>query len=893
MLNIIKIKDSSQKKQILSQFSHDEIGVLVSDIKTKLQIENFLLEKASHLSHYSVSRIQEFFENLFYQLKPDWLLVSDSFLSQMFLEFISNSKEPYLKHLNNPQILMECLEQFLPILFHPESSELLNEWFSKKDESSAKRWKYWYITCQNFFEVMLAKKIIHKSGLKSLIMNEIEKIESFHFPKKNIVVDLGLSLDPCDCFILKEVSKKIDVTFLAPDFNKKEFYKCDDTVYNDLIKDTAPSQIQSISEKKSKQTQVFKIKNETQLQEVKRAVAQVRSWLDSGVLLKDISILAPDIESYWFALLAHFKKENIPVKKSITGRLVDYPYISYWLSALYLHLDINDFSKLEHYFFYNDKGSFYNFRNKYFNFSESKNVKFVKHDKKRNIHDKVTGRDFIDWSLSFLPKEMNKEVLDCIINVVQNFTLDETLRYRSWLKILESEIFNQNIELEEEQSVGVSCLSFNAIDSINASHVFILGLDENSLQVKFSKILNQKDRNSLVIDLGFILPYPHYKENEYKLLWFLQSSHLEEVFFSFSSTNFKGEVLTPSLFYILSNSLFKAQEIELKNLTVWDSLKQQKDLEAILKNFEKDFAQNIKPALQEPICFKSVEEISLSFNRLKTYAECGFRYAAKYLFKLEDKGFQDRELNPMDLGNLIHKLFQEILSQESLEKALENMDTILETIKPKDYKFVHPAQWEIMQKFLKRLSAEFIEKERLRQEALPEMKPVFFEKDIKTYWDKKSSQLSDKGDYLFKGSIDRIDRDTKDNSLWLIDYKGSGYVHIKSWLKNNLFQLPLYAQAVQKNLIEGVKGGISALLYYTYKDFSYKGYVDKKYKGQFFKEKIFFDSEELNKSLKETNEKVKDLLSLIEKGEFFAKPEKEETCDKCNWRKWCRAKHLN
>ncbi len=904
MIKIIKIKDPFQRWNALSRFDFQEECLIISDIKTKSSVEKCLLDKKNYLENNSVLRIHEFFENLFYDIKPGWNLVSDHFLAEVFLEFTSSHSKSWAKNLHNSELLLSYLEQFLPILFHPKNSELLEEWFEAKDESASLRWKHWYYLCQDFFTEMSSRKIIHESGLKSFLMSELSSVKDSFFSKKKIRVDLGVFLDPCDIFILKEISLKVDVTFLIPDLEKKEFYGDSIEVYKKLLEETPSSCVEVIPSIQKNIPIFFKEKNGTQLEEVKKATFQVRQWLDQGVEEDEIVLLSPNIESYWVALQVHLEKENIKVKKGSTASISDFTYIKHWLASLNLYIGSSNFSKLEEHFFYkNTKRSFSHFFSNYFKVSNEKKLnKILKIDKRRNPYEKVKGREFIEWALSFLPKE-DDSISDFILQSFQSFPLEAELMWISWLRLLESEVLLKTKSILEEPSRGISCLSFNAMDSIRGKYVFIMGLDEDSLRVPSSIGLTHKDRESLISDLGFTLSCPHPKEREYGLLWFLQSSQLKEVIFSFSSANFLGDTLTPSLFYILSDTLFKIEESNKldKYLTSWDSQKQQKQVNLIL-NKNSNFIQNIEQALEsEKQAYYPKGEVRFSNSRLKEFGACPFKYAAKYLFYVDDLNVIDREISPLDMGSLVHKLFKQILLEESLDVSEERVKEIIEGIKPSEEIIINEKYWEIIKNFFKKIVFEFLDNERNKREDIGGVKPIELEKKFKAYWNKKTSELDAKGDYPFTGIIDRIDYNEDDNSYLLIDYKASvnSLRHIKSWISDSKddFQLLLYAQALEKGLVEGVNSSkVSGLFYYGYKDFSYKGYVEKESSSvySFFKRsQIKFSRKVLNDSFKESNSKIKNYISSIEKGKFFPFPRDTSVCESCSWRKWCRASHLN
>ena len=65
MFKFIKIKDPSFRWKWLSEFNPKTDCFIVSDIKTKLSLENELLQKHNFLSGFCVMRAYEFYKELF------------------------------------------------------------------------------------------------------------------------------------------------------------------------------------------------------------------------------------------------------------------------------------------------------------------------------------------------------------------------------------------------------------------------------------------------------------------------------------------------------------------------------------------------------------------------------------------------------------------------------------------------------------------------------------------------------------------------------------------------------------------------------------------------------------------------------------------------------------
>jgi len=906
LIKITKIKDPFERWSLLSNFDSQKECLIVPDIKTKLSVEQYLLHHNHYLENDPVLRIYEFYESLFYNMQLQWNLVSDHFVGQFFLDFVSSYSDSKLNHLKDSKKLLSYLNQFLPILFYPKHSELLEEWFSAKSKDSFVSWKKWYYLCKKFFQEMQLKKTIHHSGLKYFLMSELPDVPDLPFLKNSIKVDLGLYIDKIDMDILKELGSKTDVMFLVPDLELKEFYGNSIDVYKEFLSDIPDSCVKKATSNQITSPLFFKHKNITQLEEIKKVTAQIRHWLHQGIKASDIVVLAPDIEAYWLALKIHLDQDNIQVQKASTTSVFHFTYIKYWLASLKLHIGFGDFFTLEEYVFYNNpKESFSHFYAKYSHMFDGKSDLPIlyKKGKTRNPNQKIKGAEFIAWAISFLPKDQH-HLLDVVLQSFQSVLLESELRWIAWIKILESELFTKTIPLVEESTQAVSCLSLNAINSIRGKYIFILGLDEDSLQITSSGSLSQKDRDRLLLDLGFVLSDLHPRTKEYSLLWFLQSSQLKEVFLSFASTDFIGTELAPSLFYILSDHLFKIEANPDVEGAFWDTKRQQKSLDAILSQHSKDVVCGIKQYYKrqdKPIPYYHKENMTLAGNKLQLFDACPFKYAAKYLFYVDDLSALEYEMSPLDVGLVVHKLFFVLLKEKSLDINQKKIKEIIDQFKPDEKNLLGMKQWQVNQKYLIHLSMEFLQKEREKRQDLPHILPIELEKEFTAYWNKSKSTLDHTGDYLFKGRIDRIDYNRETESYLVIDYKPSAdsVTHITSWLNKNAkaLQMPIYAQAIERGLVEDVaRFRVSGTLYYTYKDFKIKGYIEKESDSLYSdlkNSRIQFEREVLKSAFKKANYQIQTSIKLMEEGRFFPKPKDKANCKECSWRKWCRARHLN
>ena len=323
MLKLIKIKDPSLRWKLLSEFDPQTDCFIVSDIKTKLSVEADLLERHSLLPGSCVMRAYEFYKELFYPLDLSWNISSDFFVRELFSEFCEKYTEPWIKNLQNSKSFFAFFNIFLTVLFHQENYNLFVEWFSKKHKPVA--WRPWFELCQKFFDFLESKKTLHEYGLKAFLLYHLPSLDKLAFKKERIFLDLAFSFDFCEKEIFKELSRHKEVFILSPELENRLFLEQTFDVYQKLEEELSSDQIVFLNDRFNKiqrgtqasAADVFKVKSETQLEELRKAVAQVCKWLKNGVSPQDIVIIAPDMEKYWFALKTYFEREKILVKKSV------------------------------------------------------------------------------------------------------------------------------------------------------------------------------------------------------------------------------------------------------------------------------------------------------------------------------------------------------------------------------------------------------------------------------------------------------------------------------------------------------------------------------------------------------------------------------------------------
>ena len=540
MIKLIEMEDPRMRWKFLSETDFERSCFLVSDIKSKQRAEEWLLEERGFLSGQPVMRVRDFLKLIFRQTHPSWRIVSQALLRERF----SNHEGDFLPWLNI----------FLPVISHPESNSLLREWLKDKGNSAGRRWESRYLAAESFFHFLQEKKWIHEEGVKGLLLNQQPDFTGLLAPPKKIIADLGIHFDFCEQEILRALSRRLEVVFLIPSLQKKmpggplPFYK--------FLKEATPPSEKIRQRKQDDAARFFKREYLSALEEAGEAVARVRLWLDQGVEMEDIAFLAPDMERYWPYIHPCLLRKNIKVKKSVTARLTDFPEVMSWLSSLKVHIGKGGFSDMELKAFYKDPPlPFSRFQSLFFQAPERELSKkrLCRKDRVRDPEQTVSGREFAEWAVSLWPDD---SPVVGISSIFQEIPLEESLSYSAWTKVLEEGLFRRETELKGEEAGGVSCLSLNAGYSVRASHIVVMGLNEESLRDETGRLLSQRDFELMIGDLGFPLSFTPDGEKELALQWLLQSSEIREAVLSCPSVDFSGENRAPARFFLLFEKLY-------------------------------------------------------------------------------------------------------------------------------------------------------------------------------------------------------------------------------------------------------------------------------------------------------------------------------------------------
>ena len=497
------------------------------------------------------------------------------------------------------------------------------------------------------------------------------------------------------------------------------------------------------------------------------------------------------------------------------------------------------------------------------------------------------------------------------------------LPYSSCLQLLESYFKTKEVILREETGEGIHCLSFNALSYLSADFVYIMGLSEQNLKTKISSVLPLAQVDSLSRNLGFFIKSAPVDKMEQIISHFMDQKQ-EELTLSFATSDFEGVSASPSFLWLKKA---KAEGRDMQSFDIaqdglWDGQKQKSSVKDILLSHPFSPArvdlmeQSIKVdqgrCLPAPFLGNQPDRITVSL--LEDYVNCPFIFSAKCHFRLWDGPERDRDMPALDRGILIHKLFEDLTA--CLKKGEEPEKSAIMDIIEKHYrtngstsfvhtkgglcfqtKKLHPLIWEKEKKHILQKALIFLKREKDNTTLLKDHKYMALEKAYDCYWNEKTNRFDKVGDIHFKGKIDRID--SYNQTYHIIDYKGQMATgsSAPSWEFQSNLQMAVYTQVVEQGLTGLPALPVSLALYLSYKDFSAQGLALKSSTDIPFLEELnkrsWVSKEQKQNILQGVNKIIQSIVLSMRKGAFSAQPKNRSLCEKCRWRRICRAPHLN
>ena len=923
MLTLLSISGPRDQRSVFATFDPIQSTWLVSDLRSKLDLNRGLLESREFVPAECVMRASELWKILISRLRPDLQIVSKEFAVTLISQKLAASGLDWVRAPGAAPAAYDYMTQLMPVLAHPQGEEMMQEWFADNPASHA-RWGRWFDLSLTLWREFLDEGFIAPPWASGVLVNEDSMGDAWGKP---LVVDLGAELDQVEADLFVELSKFVDVTVLRPEPEWAGDYKKALVAYDIFERRMKVEKAKVESGEAFPAPRCEYRKYTTMIAEVKDAVSTARIWLDKGVAKpSDIAIVAADIECYWPALSSYLETEGIPCQKDHVRRLHGYPDISRWMAHMRLRTGSFAEADVELALFepFGSSGRAITYER----FKMLYSTLYCRDDLSRaesvarrfaielDAEDEAVRDDFVGWTLKQLPEEMELQRVESIYKRLFSECPQATrLSVKRWLTYFEQLAAKVECRIKDGDPDGLACINLSSAESSPATHMIVLGLSEAALKSGGGTSIVSSDINDLAYQFGFHLSSEEQACLEFEARWMISGSE-RELLLSVPETDFNGSPQAASWLWVRgAREQGTHENLSIPLPTRWDQLQraslttiasEHKWSAAHLAFLERSMKEDLGLETPEPFGQGLIEVLSPS--AIEDYLDCPFVFASKRLFALSDMAELDLEIDAARRGSLMHALF-EALTVEPVKFDLtqEDLGAVVEKARERSgLELADQRLWPSLKARMVDLGRRFLEFEREYRRSFPDARVLSRESDLAGHLIPSTGELSiqppDNGEQSFRfvGRVDRIDTDSE-NNVAIYDYKSStfGTGQFTSWIKNNQIQLLLYAMATENGLTGHNPRQVLAALYYTAKplgrDYGFK--VEDVEQG-------LYDTSDKRKRNRITHQAKLDLFSegqaLVQKaaagilaGDFRAKPKDKNQCKTCQWSALCRAPHLS
>lgn len=916
MLEFVTVSSPVQIKNFLKLYDPLKDTWIVSDLKSKQEIQNISVGRYGYFSDDAILRVSDFWKLWIRRLAPTTQVVSSDFIKVIVQNFIEDHGEKLQVAESEILTLTKAVQEFAPILLHPNGDDLVQEWLEAEfsREQKPKKWMRWYQLAKIVTNYLLERNLID-SRWSASFMQTLD-LNLFRWPRR-LIIDLGSELSSVEMGLFKTLSQTQDVVVIVPQPLFADRFPYLLNVYKENLGLGKVSEAPSIDFIPSLQKEQF-VRLSTQLAEVKYAVATVRQWADAGAALDDIAIIAADIEKYWPVLQHYLEEEGIPFSKDTVASLNGLGDVQNLLAVLKNYSPDVSWDSLE-------KVTFANNQNVQFQFEKFKGLFFQLYDqddlgrdqkikelyyRKVDYAAPISREEFLKFLAveiwPRLPESATKadlfEVIfkDLIGQSVSVSGLPEGSKGESrfkrnlWISFLKNRLSGKERPVQRSQQGGLNIFSLMSAHMTNAGHKIYIGMNEESFIKKNSTLIGLQDSNALknIFDLAVESSEESYLD--FNLRWQSLTATANTVFTS-AHMSFSSDPLNASLFFIEN---CPQSDVVVPAPTRVD------ELQSALINGEGAVAGVSAERLkQDKTGFEAQLNPSvfqtLSASDLENYAQCSFKLLASKGFRLRTDAQAALDLDHRDKGSLAHSLFEYLLKNISEDFNDQNVIAFLDGERAARRLFVNlDGIWNIQRAKFLALANKFykIEKERSKIFSFE------VEKQVQVFFDLKEGHFTLEkptgNDFQFNLRVDRIDTHREKKYCIIYDYKTSERQEHKSgnWISDYQFQMLLYIAAVKLLLPQELS--IKGSLYYYYKNFKINtGIVDSEVGLNDFlfnkRNSSLYDQTEWADLDQEFSQTLTEVLTRLSNGEFTTKPYEPVICNDCDWRKLCRATHLN
>ncbi len=213
MIDLHPVGHLAVKEKFFSQTSLSKTTWVVSDLKSKLELQTRALKQNPFLENDSVLRARELWRKLFLRQAPEYQILSSDLAHVLLGHWLHSLKLEWVRSSDSQSTLLVYLDQLLPLLVHESGEELLVDWLNDHPQSQI-RWRSWYELAKRAWQYLNEMKMIPESMLAAAL--SATDVESAQW-SKDFVFDLGSEISPLEVDLIRRLSEKHHITVLKPE----------------------------------------------------------------------------------------------------------------------------------------------------------------------------------------------------------------------------------------------------------------------------------------------------------------------------------------------------------------------------------------------------------------------------------------------------------------------------------------------------------------------------------------------------------------------------------------------------------------------------------------------------------------------------------------------------
>lgn len=213
MIQVRSVERLAQKEDIFAHIDLTSTTWIVSDLKSKLELQNRALKRHSFLENDSILRVRELWRKFFLRLAPEFQIISPDLSHVLLGQWLDRLDLSWVHSTNAQKTLLVYLDQLLPLLVHERGEELLVEWLAEHPQSQI-RWRSWYELAKRAWTYLQELKVMPESMLAAAL--SATPLEEIQWNKK-FVFDLGSEISPLEVELIQRLGLNHEVTILKPE----------------------------------------------------------------------------------------------------------------------------------------------------------------------------------------------------------------------------------------------------------------------------------------------------------------------------------------------------------------------------------------------------------------------------------------------------------------------------------------------------------------------------------------------------------------------------------------------------------------------------------------------------------------------------------------------------